>query len=65
MVPVLLGSHGKLFPPLHQEDAGVADLSGARLAQPAGQFVPLSETSFTKTSSEVKKTDVSLTQSRS
>lgn len=33
MVPVLLGSHWKLFPPFHQEDAGVADFSRSRFAQ--------------------------------
>lgn len=41
VVPVLLGSHRKLFPPFHQEDAGVADFSRSRFAQSAKhlQFV--------------------------
>lgn len=47
MVPVFLGSHRKLFPAFHEEHAGITDLSGARLAQPAGQFVTLTENSFT------------------
>lgn len=47
MVPVFLGSHWKLLPPFHEEHAGITDLSGTRLTQPARQFVTLSENSST------------------
>lgn len=35
VVPVLLGSHRKLLPSFHQEDAGVAYFSRSRFAQSA------------------------------
>lgn len=38
MVPVLLGSHRKLFPSFHQEDTGITDFSRSRFTQSARQL---------------------------